>query len=56
FVEMPTWVKYNKTLTAIEIYKERYVRLLPNEGDIYIGSPWETGKTYILEHLTISDV
>ncbi|CAI2200854.1 19645_t:CDS:1, partial [Funneliformis geosporum] len=53
---MPTWVKYNKTLTAIEIYKERYVRLLPNEGDIYIGSPWETGKTYILEHLTISDV
>ncbi|PKK58056.1 hypothetical protein RhiirC2_796941, partial [Rhizophagus irregularis] len=43
FVKMPSWVK------------ERYVRLLPNEGDIYVGSPWETGKTYVLEHLTIPD-
>ncbi|CAI2193594.1 6105_t:CDS:2 [Funneliformis geosporum] len=25
------WVKYNETLTATEIYEERYVRLLPNE-------------------------
>ncbi|CAB4403270.1 unnamed protein product [Rhizophagus irregularis] len=55
FVKMPPWVKYNETLTATEIYEERYVRTLPNEGDIYVGSPWETGKTYVLEHLTISD-
>ncbi|RGB34442.1 hypothetical protein C1646_668501 [Rhizophagus diaphanus] len=54
FVKMPSWVKYNKTFTATETYKERYVRLLPNEGDIYVGSLWETGKTYALEHLTIS--
>ncbi|CAI2174063.1 2719_t:CDS:2 [Funneliformis geosporum] len=52
---MPPWVKCNETLTATEIYEERYVRPLPNEGDIYVGSPWETGKTYVLEHLTISD-
>ncbi|CAI2192756.1 7666_t:CDS:2, partial [Funneliformis geosporum] len=25
------------------------------QGDIYVGSPWETGKTYVLEHFTISD-
>ncbi|CAI2171596.1 18102_t:CDS:2 [Funneliformis geosporum] len=37
------------------IYEERYVRPLPNESDIYVKSPWETGKTYILEHLIISD-
>ncbi|CAB4400464.1 unnamed protein product [Rhizophagus irregularis] len=55
FVQMPSWAKYNEILTATETYKERYVRPLPNEGDIYVGSPWETGKTYILEHLTISD-
>ncbi|PKB94866.1 hypothetical protein RhiirA5_437884, partial [Rhizophagus irregularis] len=55
FVKMPSWVKYNEALTATETYKERYVRPLPNEGDIYVGSPWETGKTYVLEHLTISD-
>ncbi|CAI2197545.1 3513_t:CDS:1, partial [Funneliformis geosporum] len=36
-----------------ETYEERYVRQLPNEGDIYVGSPWETGKTYILENLAI---
>ncbi|CAI2197194.1 9080_t:CDS:2, partial [Funneliformis geosporum] len=52
---MPSWVKYNETLTATEIYKERYVRPLLNEGDIYVGSPWETGKIYVLENLTISD-
>jgi len=40
---------------VIEIYEERYVRLLPNEGDIYISSSWETEKTYVLEHLIISD-
>ncbi|GBB89563.1 hypothetical protein RclHR1_01630001 [Rhizophagus clarus] len=55
FVKMPSWVKYNEALTATETYKERYVRPLPNESDIYVGSPWETGKTYVLEHLTISD-
>ncbi|GBB99447.1 hypothetical protein RclHR1_35200001 [Rhizophagus clarus] len=52
---MPPWVKYNETLTATETYEEKYVRPLPNEGDIYVGSPWEMGKTYVLEHLTISD-
>ncbi|CAI2198675.1 18784_t:CDS:2, partial [Funneliformis geosporum] len=55
FVKMPSWVKYNENLTATEIYEERYVRPSSNEDDIYIGSPWETGKTYVLEHLTISD-
>ncbi|CAI2199384.1 12807_t:CDS:1, partial [Funneliformis geosporum] len=35
FVKMLFWVKYNETLTATEIYEERYVRLLPNESDIY---------------------
>ncbi|CAG8450011.1 15824_t:CDS:2 [Cetraspora pellucida] len=39
FVKMPYWVKYSKTLMATEIYKERYVKLLPNEGDIYVESP-----------------
>ncbi|CAI2189774.1 6497_t:CDS:1, partial [Funneliformis geosporum] len=52
---MPSWVKYNETLTATEIYEKRYVRPLPNKGDIYVGSPWKTGKTYVLEHITISD-
>ncbi|PKY51949.1 hypothetical protein RhiirA4_469287 [Rhizophagus irregularis] len=55
FVKMPSWVKYNDPLTATETYEERYVRPLPDEGDIYVGSPWETGKTYVLEHLTIAD-
>ncbi|PKK56658.1 hypothetical protein RhiirC2_799568 [Rhizophagus irregularis] len=55
FIKMPSWVKYNEALTATETYKERYVRPLLNEGDIYVRSPWETGKTYVLEHLTISD-
>ncbi|PKK56197.1 hypothetical protein RhiirC2_800541, partial [Rhizophagus irregularis] len=31
FVKMPPWVKCNETLTATEIYEERYVRPLPNE-------------------------
>ncbi|CAI2187583.1 14165_t:CDS:1, partial [Funneliformis geosporum] len=55
FLKFPSWVKYNEPLSATEIYNERYVRPLPDKGDIYVGSPWETGKTYILEHLTISD-
>ncbi|CAB4383757.1 unnamed protein product [Rhizophagus irregularis] len=38
FIKMPSWVKYNEALTATETYKERYVRPLPNEGDIYVGS------------------
>jgi hypothetical protein len=38
FIKMPSWVKYNEALTATEIYKERYVRPLQNEGDIYVGS------------------
>ncbi|PKY26278.1 hypothetical protein RhiirB3_441530 [Rhizophagus irregularis] len=55
FVNFPFWVKYNEPLSATEIYEEKYVRPLPNEGDIYVDSPWKTGKTYVLEHLTISD-
>ncbi|RIB03003.1 hypothetical protein C2G38_2226291 [Gigaspora rosea] len=55
FVKIPSWVKYSETLTATETYKERYVRQLPNEGDIYVGSSWETGKTYVLENLVILD-
>jgi hypothetical protein len=55
FVNMPSWIKYNETLTATETYEERYVRPLPNEGDIYVGSPWETGKTYALENFVIPD-
>ncbi|RGB22736.1 hypothetical protein C1646_677621 [Rhizophagus diaphanus] len=55
FVKLPFWTKYNETLTATETYEEKYVRPLPEEGDIYVGSSWETGKTYVLEHLTISD-
>ncbi|PKK61966.1 hypothetical protein RhiirC2_718060 [Rhizophagus irregularis] len=55
FLKFPSWFKYNDSLTATETYEERYVRELPNKGDIYVGSPWETGKTYVLEHLTISD-
>ncbi|RGB23675.1 hypothetical protein C1646_748105 [Rhizophagus diaphanus] len=55
FIKMPSWVKYNETLSATEIYEKRYVRPLPNEGDIYVGSAWEMRKTYILEHITISD-
>ncbi|PKC58774.1 hypothetical protein RhiirA1_470457 [Rhizophagus irregularis] len=46
-------VKYSETLMATETYNEKYVRPLPNEDDIYVGSPWETGKTYILENLAI---
>ncbi|CAB4390584.1 unnamed protein product [Rhizophagus irregularis] len=56
FLKFPSWVKYNEPLSATETYEKRYVRQLPNEGDIYVGSPWETGKTYVLKHLTISDV
>ncbi|CAI2186954.1 10655_t:CDS:2 [Funneliformis geosporum] len=56
FVEIPTWVKYNETLTTTETYMKRYIRPLPNQGNIYVGSPWETEKTYILKYLTISDV
>ncbi|POG70163.1 hypothetical protein GLOIN_2v1776239 [Rhizophagus irregularis DAOM 181602=DAOM 197198] len=52
-VKIPSWVKYSETLTATETYNERYVRPLPNEDDIYVGSPWETGKTYILKNLAI---
>ena len=53
FVKFPSWIKYNDPLTATETYEERYVRQLPNKGDCYVESPWETGKTYILENLAI---
>jgi hypothetical protein len=39
FVKMPSWAKYNEELTATKTYEERYVKLLLNEGDIYVGSP-----------------
>ncbi|CAI2191707.1 11825_t:CDS:10, partial [Funneliformis geosporum] len=55
FVNFPSWVKYNDFLTATEIYEKRYIKQLPNRGDIYVGSPWKMGKTYILENLAISD-
>ncbi|CAJ0758679.1 2511_t:CDS:1, partial [Entrophospora sp. SA101] len=55
FLEMPSWAKCDSPLTATEVYKEQYVKPLPKEGDVYVGSPWETGKTYTLEHLTIPE-
>ncbi|CAH1769686.1 14292_t:CDS:2, partial [Entrophospora sp. SA101] len=55
FLEMPAWVKCDSLLTATEIYEEQYVKPLPEEGDVYVGSSWGTGKTYTLEHLTIPD-
>ncbi|CAG8617815.1 9945_t:CDS:2 [Paraglomus occultum] len=55
FLEMPAWAKCDSPLTATEVYEEQYVKPLPEEGDVYVGSPWETGKTYTLEHLTIPE-
>ncbi|RHZ87770.1 hypothetical protein Glove_30g135 [Diversispora epigaea] len=55
FLEMPAWAKCDSPLTATEVYEEQYVKPLPEKGDIYVGSPWETGKTYTLEHLTIPE-
>ncbi|CAG8554560.1 3024_t:CDS:2, partial [Cetraspora pellucida] len=55
FLEMPSWVKCESPLTATEVYESQYVEPLPKEDDVYVGSPWETGKTYTLEHLTIPD-
>ncbi|RIB17565.1 hypothetical protein C2G38_2186998 [Gigaspora rosea] len=55
FLEMPSWVKCESPLTATEVYESQYVEPLPKEGDVYVGSLWETGKTYTLEHLTIPD-
>src|SRR4051794_35033342 len=52
---MLSWVKYNKTLIATEIYEERYVKPLLNEDNIYVGPSWKTEKIYVLEHLIISD-
>ncbi|RGB24670.1 hypothetical protein C1646_772765 [Rhizophagus diaphanus] len=51
FIKMPSWVKYIDPLTATEIYEERYVRSLPNKDNIYVGSPWEMEKIYVLENL-----
>ncbi|RHZ87063.1 hypothetical protein Glove_40g139 [Diversispora epigaea] len=53
--EIPAWAKCDSFLTATEVYEERYVKPLLKEGDVYVGSGWETGKTYTLEHLTIPD-
>ncbi|CAB4389189.1 unnamed protein product [Rhizophagus irregularis] len=39
FIKFPSWAKYNDPFTATETYEERYVRPLPDEGDIYVGSP-----------------
>ncbi len=38
-----------------ETYEKRYVRLLPNEGDIYVGLLWKTEKIYVLKNLVIPD-
>ncbi|CAI2191777.1 8316_t:CDS:2, partial [Funneliformis geosporum] len=46
---------YNESLTATEIYEKRYIKLLFNEGDIYIRSPWKIGKIYVLKNLAIPD-
>jgi len=46
FLKMPAWVNCDSPLTATEVYEEQYVKPLPEEGDVYVGSPWETGKTY----------
>ncbi|RIB15287.1 hypothetical protein C2G38_2093631 [Gigaspora rosea] len=32
-------------------YKDQYIKTLPEIPDIYVGSPWGTGKTYALEKL-----
>ncbi|CAG8737742.1 8694_t:CDS:2, partial [Cetraspora pellucida] len=55
FLKMPAWINCDSPLIATEVYKEQYVEPLSNEGNIYVGLPWETGKTHTLEHLTISD-
>ncbi|CAG8672167.1 14546_t:CDS:10 [Cetraspora pellucida] len=55
FLEMLGWVKYNEPLTVSERYKERYVKPLSKENDIYIGSRWGTGKTYAIENLNIPE-
>ncbi|CAJ0632213.1 8198_t:CDS:2, partial [Entrophospora sp. SA101] len=55
FLEMPSWAKCESPLTMTEVYEKQCVEPLPKEGDVYLGSPWETGKTYTLEHLTIPD-
>ncbi|CAI2192242.1 7523_t:CDS:2, partial [Funneliformis geosporum] len=52
FVIFTFWVKYNEPFIKTETYKKRYIKLLSNEGDIYVRLPWET---YILENLAISD-
>ncbi|CAH1765944.1 4096_t:CDS:2 [Entrophospora sp. SA101] len=49
------WAKCESPLTMTEVYEKQCVEPLPKEGDVYLGSPWETGKTYTLEHLTIPD-
>ncbi|CAG8481769.1 3609_t:CDS:2 [Cetraspora pellucida] len=55
FLEMLSWVKCKSLLTTKEVYEKQYVEPLLKEGDVYVGSPWEIGKTYTLEHLTIPD-
>ncbi|CAI2199966.1 17882_t:CDS:1, partial [Funneliformis geosporum] len=55
FIKFPSWVKYNEPLIATEIYEKRYIKLLSNEGNIYVGLPWEIEKTYVLENLAIPD-
>ncbi|CAI2173611.1 1625_t:CDS:2 [Funneliformis geosporum] len=47
--------KYNEPFIATETYEKRYIKPLSNECDIYVRSPWKTGKTYVLENLAIPD-
>ncbi|RHZ54573.1 hypothetical protein Glove_426g16 [Diversispora epigaea] len=55
FLKMPSWIKCNELFITLERYEERYVKPLSKENDIYIGSPWETGKTYAMENLNIPE-
>ncbi|RHZ70940.1 hypothetical protein Glove_264g38 [Diversispora epigaea] len=56
FLEIPAWTNCDSPLTATEVYKEQYVKPLPEKGDVYVESPWETGKIYTLKHFIISEV
>ncbi|KAF0424027.1 DNA replication origin-binding helicase [Gigaspora margarita] len=52
---MPSWTKCESSLTATKTYKEKYIKLLPKENDVYMRLAWETEKTYALEHLRTPD-
>ncbi|CAG8576087.1 12287_t:CDS:2 [Gigaspora rosea] len=47
----PQYQNINDSLTTTMAYKDQYIKTLPEIPDIYVGSPWGTGKTYALEKL-----